>query len=103
VDAAGGSDAAAAERSLADQIGELIEERKVYPESARRRGLEGDVVFQLKIYPDGRLRSLSLVESPRGPLLSRAAERLVRSIFPLRSPQQWDSHSCRVAVRYRLN
>jgi TonB family protein len=87
---------------LADTVAELIAERKVYPQAARRRGLEGRVVFYLQIDGKGRLQSLELVESPETGILARAAERLVRSVFPLEPGKRFDTRSCKIAVRYRL-
>ncbi|MDY7030098.1 MAG: TonB family protein, partial [Spirochaetota bacterium] len=48
------------EENLQRLIRELIEERKRYPEAARRRGEEGAVELRLAVDPDGRLRDCTL-------------------------------------------
>jgi len=87
---------------LAGRVEELVAERKVYPQAAQRRGIEGDVVLRLRIYPDGRLKSLELVGDIETKILARAAERLVRSVFPLDAEKRFDTRSCRITVRYQL-
>lgn len=71
------------EENLQRLIRELIEERKRYPEAARRRGEEGAVELQLAVDPDGLLRDCTLYRPSGSTILDRDAVRLVQSIFPI--------------------
>ncbi|MGC9313579.1 MAG: TonB family protein, partial [Sediminispirochaetaceae bacterium] len=71
------------EENLQRLIRELIEDRKRYPEAARRRGEEGAVELRLAVDPDGRLRDCTLYQPSGSTILDRDAVRLVQSIFPI--------------------
>jgi len=62
---------------------ELIEDRKRYPDNARRRGIEGTVELMLTVEADGSLKQCLLTKPSGSRILDRDASRLVKSIFPL--------------------
>lgn len=47
--------------------------RPDYPPAARRDGLEGKVILRVTVLPDGRIRSVVVLESSGHPILDRAA------------------------------
>lgn len=78
-----------------------LEERKVYPLAARKRGIEGSVFLECTILPDGSVSSLET----RGahPFLLQAAEAAVRSAVPFPIPADFrDSVHIQVVLEYRL-
>jgi protein TonB len=63
-------------------MGTALNPRPRYPLSARRRGLEGRVVLRVFVEPDGRVRSIDILESSRHAVLDDAAvEALLRWRF----------------------
>jgi TonB family protein len=68
---------------LAANISAALEARKTYPETARRRGVEGIVRLRLRLSADGRLLAATLAASSGSALLDRAALELASSVFPL--------------------
>jgi protein TonB len=75
------------ERSLAAWLAA----HKVYPELARRRGVEGSVGLRFTADRSGRVLNVSLSRSAGSPLLDAAAEAMVRDAtlppFPSAMPQ----------------
>lgn len=71
------------EENLQRLIREMIEERKRYPDAARRRGEEGAVELRLAVDPGGRLQDCTLYRPSGSTILDRDAVRLVQSIFPI--------------------
>ncbi|MBS3733074.1 MAG: energy transducer TonB [Desulfobacterales bacterium] len=63
-----------------------IESSKEYPESARRKQLQGRVVVGFTLDPDGTLSSAEIVESSRHPELDRAALKAVKQAAPFPRP-----------------
>jgi protein TonB len=78
---------------------------KVYPELARRRGVEGSVGLRFTADRSGRVLNVSLVSSAGSPLLDAAAERMVSDAtlppFPAGMPQQ--TATLTVTIRYALS
>nr|WP_294504507.1 energy transducer TonB [uncultured Rhodopila sp.] len=78
---------------------------KVYPELARRRGVEGSVGLRFTADRSGRVLSVSLVSSAGSPLLDAAAEKMVGDAtlppFPAGMPQQIATLT--VTIRYALS
>jgi protein TonB len=73
-----GVDGAPAPPSVADRIEVIrarLQDALVYPEAARRRGLEGVSRIQFAIGPDGRARDVRTLLSSGHHVLDRAAER----------------------------
>jgi protein TonB len=71
------------------QVRGLIESNKSYPFAARRRGMEGEVLLQVKIDENGKLVSLELLSSSGHDLLNRAAEKVVRTAAPFPVPESF--------------
>jgi protein TonB len=88
------------ERSLAAWMAA----HKVYPELARRRGVEGSVALRFTADRSGRVLNVSLLRSAGSPLLDSAAEAMVRDAmlppFPAAMPQA--VATVNVTVRYAL-
>jgi len=78
---------------------------KVYPELARRRGVEGSVGLRFTADRSGRVLNVSLVSSAGSPLLDTAAEKMVGDAtlppFPAGMPQQ--TATVAVTIRYALS
>ncbi len=74
----------------------LNEVRVPYPADARTRGIQGNVVFEILISSDGKVRDLRVVSSP-DPSLTNAAESAVRA-FKFRPARMGDKP---VAIRLR--
>ncbi|MBN1533625.1 MAG: energy transducer TonB [Spirochaetes bacterium] len=82
-----------------------IESNKVYPEEARRRGHEGDVVVGIVIGRDGTIGRVAIEQSSRYPALTHAAVASIRRSMPLPPfPPQipGDSLRIRVIIRFSL-
>ena len=86
---------------LASKVGRAMEERKSYPEAARRRGAEGTVRLRLRLSADGHLISAKLDGSSGSALLDRAALDLASSVFPLDNIMRREIELL-LAVRYYL-
>ncbi|MDR1957091.1 MAG: energy transducer TonB [Treponema sp.] len=81
-----------------------LEEKKVYPLSVRKRGIEGDITVDFVIRPDGTVSGLTLADPSGHRFLAQAAFETVRSASPL--PVMEDrktDYTVRIAIRYRLN
>jgi protein TonB len=74
----------------------LNEVRVPYPSEARSRGIQGNVVFELLISSDGRVRNMQVLGSP-DPVLTEAARKAV-SLFRFRPARMGDKT---VAIRIR--
>jgi protein TonB len=78
---------------------------KVYPELARRRGMEGSVGLRFTVDRSGRVLNVSLVSSAGSPLLDASAEKMVGDAtlppFPAGMPQQ--TATMTVTIRYALS
>ena len=64
--------------------------RPDYPQAARRDGVEGTAKLRVTVGPDGKIRSIAVLESSGHPILDRAArDGLIRCRFsPARSASQ---------------
>lgn len=78
---------------------------KVYPELARRRGVEGSVGLRFTADSSGRVLNVSLVSSAGSALLDASAEKMVGDAtlppFPAGMPQQ--TATMTVTIRYALS
>lgn len=81
-----------------------LEERKVYPIAARRRGAEGDVVVRFTLRPDGTIASVAAESPDAHPLLRRAAVDSVVAAAPFPLPEGLaDDMEFAVTIAYRLS
>ena len=83
---AGGAGRYVTRKDYFDMLRLKIESSKEYPESARRKQLQGRVVVGFTLDPDGTLASAEIVESSRHPELDRAALNAVKNAAPFPRP-----------------
>ncbi|MFH1138319.1 MAG: energy transducer TonB [Pseudomonadota bacterium] len=69
-----------------DLVRSMIERRKQYPHSARKRRLQGRVVVRFVIWPDGTAHEVSFAEKSPLDILNQAALRAVRDSAPFPAP-----------------
>ncbi|MGM0453930.1 MAG: TonB family protein [Thermodesulfobacteriota bacterium] len=69
-----------------DMLRLKIESHKQYPESAKRRQIEGRVVVEFTVLPGGKATDVHIVKSSRNDSLDRAAIDAVRNSAPFASP-----------------
>jgi protein TonB len=88
------------ERALAG----WLEAHKIYPELARRRGVEGSVGLRFTTDRSGRVLNVSLTRSAGSPVLDAAAEALVRdaTLPPFPPAMKQAVATVNVTVRYAL-
>ncbi len=87
---------------LADVLGSIrrrIEEAKVYPEAARRAGMEGTAEVRFRIGPDGTPMNLEIVRSSGYPELDRTSLETIRRAAPYPAV----SGRIRIPLAYRLD
>ena len=77
---------------------------RVYPQEARRRGEEGNVIVRFTVEPSGQVVAVALVHSSGSPRLDAAAEALVRnaSLPPFEASMPRTPITTMVTIRYRL-
>lgn len=63
-----------------------LNRRKVYPDDARRRGMEGTVRLRFVIDGSGKVLSYSVIGSSGRPSLDRAALQMIRRASPVPAP-----------------
>lgn len=67
------------------RIRELIEENKVYPKIAARRGIQGEVQIHLVLSPSGDLLDFELKEGNK--IFEKSLKKTIVALFPLAPPQ----------------
>ncbi len=87
---------------LLSHLSEQIAARKIYPEAAKRRNVEGWVKINVRIGQDGRLMSSKIVGRSGSAVLDRAASDLVVSLFPINLPVAYQMEVV-VTIEYRLS
>ena len=107
-DPAGGSTDGVAEPAGRIDVTAIImrrlEEHRVYPIAARRRGAEGDVVVRFTLRPDGTIASVAAGSPDAHPLLRRAAVDSVVAAAPFPLPEGLaDAMEFAVTIAYRLS
>ena len=80
-----------------------LEKNKIYPLSARKRGIEGDIKVHFTIKQDGTVSEIGLADPSGHRFLAQAAFETIRSAspFPIREGREVD-YTARVNIRYRL-
>lgn len=66
-----------------DQIRAIIEANKIYPGSARRRGLEGTAIIQLRVNHSGKILNQHIIRSTGVLILDKAAIEMIEQSKPL--------------------
>lgn len=67
------------------RVRELIEENKVYPKIAARRGIQGEVQIRLVLSPSGDLLHFELKEGNK--IFEKSLKKTIVALFPLAPPQ----------------
>jgi periplasmic protein TonB len=81
-----------------------LADHKVYPESARRRGEEGDVTVRFTVERSGQVTDVTVVKSSGSPRLDAAAMAMLHgaSVPPFDSAMTEEQITAAVQIRYRL-
>ncbi len=81
-----------------------LADHKVYPESARRRGEQGDVTVRFTVQRSGQVTDVTVVKSSGSPRLDAAAMAMLRgaSVPPFDSAMAEGQITATVQIRYRL-
>ena len=69
------------EESIVDLRSKILK-RKIYPQAARRRNIEGVVLVFLELNKSGELVNLQVVESSGSKILDNAALSLIKKVLP---------------------
>jgi TonB family protein len=80
---------------------QLLEERRRYPLAARKRSIEGYVELIVEVSKKGGLRRMEISASSGSRILDRAAEDLVKKVFPVDYPVEKEL-STTIRISYRL-
>lgn len=87
-----------ADEFLVSRMPVLVGDIRVpYPESAKRNGIQGAVIFDLLIDEKGRVRKADLIEGPGAGLNEAASEAVRRLIF---KPAMIQDRAVAVKIRY---
>lgn len=78
-----------------------IAQNKHYPNSARRRGIEGRVGLQLSVTKSGTINSLHIINSSGSKILDKAAIKSVRRSVPFQKMAQ--AVTFRFAIKYNFD
>jgi periplasmic protein TonB len=87
---------------LADLLGAIrrrIEQAKVYPDTARREGMQGTVEVRFRIAGDGSVETVEVVRSSGHRLLDEESAQTVRRAGPFPVLAGW----IRIPLSYRLD
>lgn len=93
-------------RGYAQELYRKLAREKSYPSAARRAGLEGEVVVEVRIDSEGEILSVDLHESSGHGSLDRAALEAVRSLKRFPAPPSalaWNKKRLQIPIRYRLD
>ena len=83
---------------LLRQIRRRIEEAKIYPEDARREGIQGTVDVRFRVAADGSVEQSEIVRSSGSRLLDEASLRTIRQAAPFPRVSGW----IRIPLSYHL-
>ena len=76
-----------------------IERAKVYPETARREGVQGTVELRFRIAADGSVEAMEILRSSGFPILDQASQQTIRRAAPYPPVRGW----IRLPLSYRLD
>jgi protein TonB len=83
------------------ELNRLLHEHLRYPETARRKGIEGALAIRFTLNTNGTATDVVVSESSGSHLLDRAAVRAISDIFPYPEPPDTPLHFT-IPVTYRL-
>ena len=86
---------------ILDDLTRLLREHLHYPETARRKGIEGSLAVTFTLNTDGKNLDMDVSETSGSPLLDRAALRAISTIFPYPDPPDTPLRFT-IPVTYRL-
>jgi TonB family protein len=92
----GGGDGAA---GLLRSIRHQIEQAKIYPEVARREGIQGTVELRFRIAVDGSIEAVEILRSSGSAILDEASQQTIRRAAPYPLVRGW----IRLPLSYRLD
>ncbi len=95
----GGDGSGRSAADLLQAIRSRIEQAKVYPDEARRAGLQGTVEIQFRIGPDGSAEALEIVRSSGHPELDESSLQTIRRA----APYPVVTGRIRIPLSYRLD
>ncbi len=81
--AAAAQESAAGDREYLRALMERLRRYQTYPRAARSRRIEGQVVVQLTVTPEGQLAAVGIARTSGSDLLDDAALKMVRQATPL--------------------
>jgi protein TonB len=87
-------------------ISARLQERKIYPVLARRRGMEGEATLRIAIGAEGQIISYLLEESSGHDVLDQAVRDMIKGIGSFPAPPAISSDGameCRVPIRFNLH
>jgi len=82
------------------KIVELLKENLYYPRSARKRGVEGEVVVKFRLLKDSTIDSITIVSS-QSKILSRAAIKTIKNLSGMFPKPKWEV-SLYVPIKFSL-
>ncbi|MGD0265152.1 MAG: energy transducer TonB [Candidatus Methylomirabilota bacterium] len=90
---------AGAGAGLLQSIRARIERAKIYPEAARREGVQGTVELRFRIAADGSVDAVEIVRSSGSGILDEASQETIRRAGPYPLVRGW----IRLPLAYRLD
>lgn len=84
-------------------IAKIMSEKR-YPEKARKRGVEGQGLLDIKVGKEGNILSLSLIESSGSEILDEEILSLVYRCAPFpKLPSELSHFSARLPIQFKIN
>ncbi len=74
---------AGAEIRYIDRVRALIESKRMYPAAARRIGMEGTAIVQIRVARSGRILGHTFIQSSGHHVLDSAVEKMIKACDPL--------------------
>ena len=84
---------------LLRRIRRQIEQAKIYPEAARREGIQGTVELRFRIAADGSVEAVEVLRSSGSGILDEASQQTIRRAGPYPLVRGW----IRLPLAYRLD
>jgi len=84
-------------------IKKKFEAGKKYPRTALEKGEEGEIQLKFKIFPDGNVKNIVIIESSGSASLDKASVELVESVSPFLPPPRNYSLSIKIPIKYEIN
>jgi protein TonB len=84
---------------LLRRIRRQIDQAKIYPDAARREGVQGTVELRFRIAADGSVEAVEIVRSSGSGILDEASQETIRRAGPYPLVRGW----IRLPLAYRLD